>query len=661
MDRNALNALVRISQAVGTNPEYVQGGGGNTSAKSADGKTMLVKTSGTPLAAVSESAGWAELDLAAARAVLDAPGLDRIDAASREAKVLKLLKAAVIGGPGGRPSVEASLHALLGTVVIHTHPAAVNALTCGPKESALAELTKPGEAPPLWVPYTDPGYRLGASVKTAVQAYQKEHRKLPAVLLLENHGIFVSANDAEACIALHADWVARCERLFDAKAAVPRGAAAADSAMLREAMAAIRRVWQAKQKRTVFARLSADTELSYAAGDQALQKLFTSGALSPDQIVYTGPRWYAAESLGAAAAAVESALGGGSDKPDKSDVWRGAAAPPRVLLVRGAGAILLADDLAKLDVVEAVASNAARTARLAAGRGGAHNLDERSTRFICDWEVEHYRSKQLDRPAELLSGKIAVVTGAASGLGLGIAQGLVDAGAAVAFCDIDVAGLDAAAKAASDPARALAVRMDVTAEQSVREAFDSAVRHWGGVDILVCAAGIAPAYPLVDTPVDKWRLALEINLTGYFLAAREAAPIMKSQGQGGSMVMISSKSGLEASKANSAYNATKAGELHLMRGWALELGPDGIRVNAVAPGNVFEGSKIWNPEYIKVCAEKKGIRPEEVIPYYVSLTALGREIKRSDVADAVCFLCSEHARCITGQTLVVDSGQVMAR
>ena len=145
------------------------------------------------------------------------------------------------------------------------------------------------------------------------------------------------------------------------------------------------------------------------------------------------------------------------------------------------------------------------------------------------------------------------------------------------------------------------------------------------------------------------------------LVAREAARIMRAQGDGGAMVMLSSKSGLDASRANSAYNATKAGELHMMRGWALELGADGIRVNALAPGNVFEGSKIWNPEYINAAARKKGIKPEEVIPYYVSLTALKRDIKRSDVVAAVVFLCSDAARCTTGQTLVVDSGQVMVR
>jgi len=99
----------------------------------------------------------------------------------------------------------------------------------------------------------------------------------------------------------------------------------------------------------------------------------------------------------------------------------------------------------------------------------------------------------------------------------------------------------------------------------------------------------------------------------------------------------------------------------MARGWALELGEYGIRVNCVCPGNVFEGSKIWNPEYMEVCAKKYGIKPEEVIPYYVSKTALKREIKGQDVADAVVFLCSDKARTITGQTLVADSGQVMVR
>jgi NAD(P)-dependent dehydrogenase (short-subunit alcohol dehydrogenase family) len=285
------------------------------------------------------------------------------------------------------------------------------------------------------------------------------------------------------------------------------------------------------------------------------------------------------------------------------------------------------------------------------------NLGERRNTMN---DSEKSRTRQCDE----LKDKTAVVTGAGSGLGRSIAAGLSRVGAIVALLDIDTksAGETHAIIEKELPkAQMMVITCDVTSENDVDKAFESLLKNWGGLDILVNAAGVAPAAPLVDMPVDKWRFALEVNLTGYFLMARAAARIMIKQGAEGSIINISSKSGLEASKDNTAYNATKAGEIHMARGWALELGEYGIRVNSICPGNVFEGSKIWNPEYIKMCAKKYGIKPEEVIPYYVSKTALNREIKGQDIADAVVFLCSDNARTITGQTLVADSGQVMVR
>ena len=264
-------------------------------------------------------------------------------------------------------------------------------------------------------------------------------------------------------------------------------------------------------------------------------------------------------------------------------------------------------------------------------------------------------------PAHPLAGTVQIVSGAASGLGLGVATGLYQAGACVLFTDVDAAGLAAVAARFNDPARVHTAVVDVTNETSVQDGFDAALRRWGRVDGIACCAGVAPAGSLEDFTLAKWDLSLRINLTGYFLFGREAVRIMKPQGHGGSMVLLSSKSGLEPSKNNTAYNATKAGELHLARGWALELGRDGIRVNCIAPGNVFEGSKIWNPEYIAKAAEKKGIKPEEVIPHYIGLTALNRDIKPNDIANAAVFLASDAARCVTGQVLVVDSGQVWTR
>ncbi len=645
MDKDSLAQLIEISRGVGANPEYVQAAGGNTSVKSPDGRTMAIKASGTALTLMSETAGWVELDVAAVLSIFGRTDLAQLPASEREARVLEHLRSAAVGGQG-RPSVESALHAMLGRVVIHTHPVAVNALTCGPGEKALAEITLQGELPPLWIPYTDPGWCLAGSVRSAADVYQAKYGCLPAVLFMENHGLLVAASDARQCLVLHEEWVTRCERYFGATAPPIAPAPISGSTAVRETMAALRKVWRETRGGRPFFRFSEDPELAGAVCGETADML-AAGALSPDHIVYTGAHSVTAESL--------------TELPEKMKLALTEKAHPRAALVRNVGAFLWTEDPLKLDAAETLASAGAKIIRLASGRGGAHNLSPASADFIINWEAEHYRARALSAQSAQLAGHVALVSGAASGLGCGIAQGLVEAGASVAFCDIDDRGAEASVAASADPRRALAVHMDVTSEESVAAAFDRVVRHWGGVDIAVCAAGVAPPFELVDMPVEKWRLALEINLTGYFLVAREAARIMRAQGDGGSMVMVSSKTGLDASKANSAYNATKAGELHLMRGWALELGRNGIRVNAVAPGNVFEGSKIWNPDYIKAAARKKGIQPEEVIPYYTSLSALNREVKRSDVAAAVVFLCSDAARCITGQTVVVDSGQVMVR
>jgi NAD(P)-dependent dehydrogenase (short-subunit alcohol dehydrogenase family) len=383
------------------------------------------------------------------------------------------------------------------------------------------------------------------------------------------------------------------------------------------------------------------------------KRLLSCGPLTPDELVYSnGPAMWVDRCDAQAIA-----------KRLTSQIQQGRK-PAAAFLVEGVGLFVAGTDRIAQTVRDVVAYSLfirANARRL----GGIRTLTRGEQKFINEWESEAFRMKLVsgERQGDL-HNRIAVVTGAGSGLGRSIAVGLARAGALVALTDIDEkAAEETAGIIARERSRGQAkvIRCDVTSEESVRQTFEELLAHWGGLDILVNAAGIAPPYALVDMPVNKWRLALEVNLTGYFLMSREAARIMVAQGMGGSIINLSSKSGLDASKNNTAYNATKAGELHMARGWALELGEHGIRVNCIAPGNVFEGSKIWNPDYIKVCARKNGIKPEEVIPFYVNKTALRREIKGQDVADAVVFLCSDRARTITGQTLVPDSGQVMVR
>ena len=260
-----------------------------------------------------------------------------------------------------------------------------------------------------------------------------------------------------------------------------------------------------------------------------------------------------------------------------------------------------------------------------------------------------------------LAGKVAIVTGAASGIGRGIARGLAEADANVAIADINEDGARAVVRefAAAGLPRAIAVKVDVTQEESVDEMVTAVLREFGRIDILVNNAGIAPSAPLVEFPTDKWHLTLVINLTGYFLCARAVARVLIRQGQGGNIINISSKSGVRGSADNSAYNATKFGVIGLAQGWARELAKYKIRVNSVLPGNVIRGSGIWNEEYLAARARKAGIKPEEVEDYYNRQVPLGRQCLPEDVANAVVYLVSDMASYITGCSHLVDGGQEM--
>jgi NAD(P)-dependent dehydrogenase (short-subunit alcohol dehydrogenase family)/rhamnose utilization protein RhaD (predicted bifunctional aldolase and dehydrogenase) len=652
----ALRELIEISRAVGDDPDLVQGGGGNTSVKTADGKTMFVKASGTALGAMDETCGWAQLDLAAARDMLDNAALRKMPSARRESEVLRLLQGLVEEPAGARPSVETSLHALLDRVVIHTHPVGLNALLSSQKSGASVAKIVGGK--PLCVPYVDPGFTLAARVRDDIAKYVDEHGKLPKVVLLENHGVFVAAPDVKKCLSLSRKVTGAGEKWAELGRVNPKV-----FPLVREvALNGTSPVTSDKDRSTelrgallrcdvrpgVVRRDDSDAAARFVRSKAAFD-LATKGAFTPDQIVYCGT--------------VPLVLRGKS-----SSVWdKGIATyrerrgiDPRVILLPGEGVYYAAESLGQLKVVSEVYRSAIVTLLRGKKAGGPRFLTRPQARFIEGWEVETFRASLLQGTAQPLSGRVAVVTGGASGLGKGISLGLIGAGATVFACDVDRAGL-AEVQSEQPEGRYLPVFCDVTSEASVAETFATAAASAGGIDFLVNAAGIAPAFNLVDFPVGAWQKTLDINLTGYFLCAREAARWMLRQGAGGAMVNLTSKSGLEASKANSAYNATKAGEIHLMRGWAMELGAEGIRVNCVAPGNVFKGSKIWNDAYIKICAKKKGIKPEEVIPFYTSQSPLAKEIEPHDIANAVIYLLSDAARNVTGQTLVVDGGQVMVR
>ncbi len=722
MDK-ALADLIRISNATGVDKTLVQGGGGNTSVKTADGKYMYIKASGTALKDMDARRGWRRLRLEPVLHIITDKSLAKLPANVREPEVVNRLLLACEDDvtSGARPSVESHLHAYLDRCVIHLHPIVIASYVNARDGRAAIEKAFANESPPpLWIPYMDPGFMLARKVCTLVAGYQKQHGRKPAIMILAKHGLFVTAATADAALRLVHKVIDLCGKpltpvgtqpaLRLAKGRRPAGSRVAafaegkgrtkpkddqpsqNLAAITAAKLAIRKaLFQTTGQQLPVAWFGLAESVRAFMRHRDAARLVATAALNPDELVYANgsPLW--------------------ADRPDAAAIARRLARrlaagnkPAAAYVVKDLG-LFVAADTRTAPIIAEIAEGSLYIRMQAARMGGVLALTGRERDFISNWESEAFR-KQLASGAGAgqVKGRIAVVTGAGSGLGRSIAIGLARAGAMVALADIDTAavketadliagtnrgtgfqpanrrstgfqpvnkrstgfqpvkhGLEGHATLAG--AGVLIVNCNVTDEQSVRDGFQSVLDSWGGLDILVNAAGVAPPYALVDMPVDKWRLALEVNLTGYFLMAREAARIMIAQGIGGNIVNISSKTGLDASKNNTAYNATKAGEIHMARGWAMELGAHDIRVNCVAPGNVFEGSKIWSPEYMKVCARKYGIRPDQVIPYYTARQAIDREIKGQDIADAVVFLCSDQARMVTGQTLVADGGQVMVR
>jgi sorbitol-6-phosphate 2-dehydrogenase len=258
-----------------------------------------------------------------------------------------------------------------------------------------------------------------------------------------------------------------------------------------------------------------------------------------------------------------------------------------------------------------------------------------------------------------LHDRVAIVTGAASGLGEAIAYRLGHEGAHVVVADVDLSGAQkVAANLESRHAhKALALCVDVTDEASVEEMARATVAGFGRLDLLVANAGVLISGGIVNFATADWREVIDINLTGYFLCAKHAARTMIQQ-RSGVILQINSKSGKRGSFRNSAYAASKFGGIGLTQSLALELAPYNVRINAICPGNVLD-SPLWVNHLYKQYAERWQTSEEEVRQRYIDQVPLGRGCTYDDVANAVVFLASEQASYMTGQAINVTGGQEM--
>jgi len=264
--------------------------------------------------------------------------------------------------------------------------------------------------------------------------------------------------------------------------------------------------------------------------------------------------------------------------------------------------------------------------------------------------------------SKTLENRVALITGGAQGLGQAICLRLAGEGCDVIVADIKLEQAQATADLVirETGRRALAVLMDVTDEPSVQAGFARTVEEFGRVDILVANAGILIAGEITEFPAEKWRAVMNVDLFGYFLAAKEAARHMKAQ-HSGSIIQINSKSGKKGSYKNSAYAASKFGGIGLTQSLALELAEHGVRANAICPGNLLD-SPLWNEgpnALFKQYARNQGISEEQVRQKYIDQVPMKRGCTYEDICNVVVFLASDQSSYMTGQAINVTGGQEM--
>jgi rhamnulose-1-phosphate aldolase/alcohol dehydrogenase len=661
----ALDRLVYRSNLLGADRSIANWGGGNTSTKTVvvdhagrESRTLFVKGSGTDLATIDEG-GFAALRLDDLEALFERESMS-------DAAMVDYLLRSGLDPAQPRPSIETLLHAFIPAAEVdHTHPDAVIALTSAPSGRELAEEAFGADA--IWIDYIRPGFRLARQVAQALRA-QPEAR----FVLLEKHGLVTWADTAEVSYLATLEAVRRASDALAAVApAEPLGELVVPPLPADERIAALAELLPqlrgriSRDRRHVL-EVDGSEEAVDFAGRERSAALSQVGAACPDHLVNTKakPLFLTRTPLGEQLDAYEAWYRAFYDEhlDDESRPFSIDPAGPRVVVAPGLGLITSGTNATRARVSNELYQRAMSVIRFAAGAGGFTSLSEAEAFAVEYWPLERYKLALAPAPKEL-DGRIALITGAASGIGRAIAERFAAEGAHVAIADIDTSGAGDVAAALCErhgARRALAVPVDVTDESSVAGAFRTTVLEWGGVDIVVSNAGVAVSAPLAETTREVWDRNFDVLARGYFLVAAAGVDVMRRQGIGGSIVFIGSKNGVAAGKNAAAYSAAKAAELHLARCLAEEIGADGIRINSVNPDAVLRGSSIWSSEWRAERAKAYGIPEEKLEDHYRDRTTLRVAVYPEDVAEAAFFFASDRSAKSTGNIVNVDGGVTTA-
>jgi len=388
---NALGDLIKISNATGRDVTLVQAGGGNTSVKTADGKYMYIKASGTALKDMNMKDGWRRLRLDVVLSIIEDKSIARLDIQAREAEVKNRLLLACDDeiSREARPSLESHFHALLDKYVVHLHPEAVLAYTCAKNgREKLQKLFKDEKFPPVWVPYVGLGYMLARKIKKVTADYKKRYGRGPAIIFLQNHGLAVAANSTSAVLRLVHRVVKDCNgKLRQLK---PGKIRPISDQTITDTKLCIRRAFFEATGRYTSISYFCDDNIAAFWRQTDAQKMLSSGVLTPDELLYAnGPAmWVTRCDSTAIAARLRTQIKNGLN-------------PSAAFLVKDVGLFVAGSEKIAPTVHDIVVSSL--FVRTNAFRlGGICGLNKRQQNFINQWETDAFRRKLADGSSEVL-------------------------------------------------------------------------------------------------------------------------------------------------------------------------------------------------------------------------------------------------------------------
>ena len=635
-----LELRVYSSRLLGQDQTLVLHGGGNTSVKvkernvAGDEEEILyVKGSGWDLETI-RAEGFAPVRMAP---LLKLAQLETLS----DPQMVNELAVQVTRANAPAPSVETILHAVLPhKFVDHTHADAVLAITnTDDGEARIREIY--GDDVVI-IPYVMPGFDLA---RVCARKFAAEAKPSTIGMVLLKHGIFSFGATAEESYGRMIGLVDRAEKYLQEQKAweITIGDAPASAKPMRLELAALRHDIANVARAPVI--LSTDSTFLGFARAENVREISQRGPATPDHILRTKRLPLLGRDVDAYEQAYRDYFGRNVFSAKEPKTMLDPA--PRVILDAEFGLGTVGRSAKEAVIARDLYSHTIEVISRAERLGGYRVLSEQELFEFEYWDLEQAKLRRAGTPP-IFAGEIAVITGAASGIGRACVDTFLKRGAAVVALDLDPG---VAVTAGSRP-DFLGLECDVTSEEAVNAALEKGVRAYGGVDMLILNAGVFPAgTPIEQLSSEEWRQVMRVNLDANLTFLRECHPLLKLAPKGGRVVVMGSKNVAAPGPGAAAYSASKAALTQLARVAALEWGADGIRVNTLHPNAVFD-TGIWTDEVLKARAESYGLSVEE----YKRNNILKTEVRSSDVAELAAELCGPAFAKTTGAQIPIDGG-----